>query len=289
MADDTAGTTGIANREQARYWTEEAGPVWVELQERFDAVLEPFGDLAVEAAGLAPGETVLDVGCGCGGSTLDLARRTGPSGRVVGLDLSAVMLDRARARVAAAGLANVDLRLADAEVAPLPEAGHDLVFSRFGLMFFGDPARAFANLRRSLRPGGRLATVTWQVPDRNPWLAEPLRALAGVLELPPPPGPGDPSPFSLADPSRVRELLAGAGFAGVALEDASAPVRLAAAEGEELADLVVRMGPGRSAYAAADPEARRRARAAVEAALGPYREGRGVRVPSAVWVVTARV
>jgi SAM-dependent methyltransferase len=286
MADEIVE---VANREQARYWTEEAGPVWVELQERFDAIVERFGELAVEAAGPRPGERVLDVGCGCGGSTLELARRVGPSGRVTGVDISAVMLARARARVAGASLDNVELVLADAEVAALPRAVHDLVFSRFGLMFFGDPARAFANLRESLRRGGRLAAVCWQGPDRNPWLAGPLRALAGVLELPPPPGPTDPSPFALADPARVRTLLGEAGFAEAAVQDAGGTVRLAAAGGEDLAELAIRMGPARSAYAAAGPEVRRRARAAVEAVLAPHRDAGGAAMPGAVWVVTARV
>jgi SAM-dependent methyltransferase len=285
MADETAD---IANHGQALYWAEEAGPVWVELQERFDALVKPFGELALEAAELRPAETVLDVGCGCGGSTLELARRTGSSGRVVGVDISPVMLDRARARVAAAGLDNVELLLADAEVAPLPATAYDVVFSRFGLMFFGDPARAFSNLRRSLRAGGRLAAVCWQGPDRNPHLAEPLRALAGVLELPARPGPTDPSPFALADPSRVHTLLRGAGFVDIALRDAAHPVSLTAAEGEEPAELVIRMGPARSAYAVAGPQTRRRARAAVDAVLAPYREDGGVSMPGAVWVVTAR-
>lgn len=279
----------MANEEQARYWGEEAGRIWVELEDRFDLVTGPFGDLALDAAAVSPGEAILDVGCGFGSTVIELARRTGPGGRVVGVDISAVMLDRARERVAAAGLGNVDLVLADAQTETLGTAAFDVVFSRFGVMFFADPVAAFTNLRRSLHGGGRLAFVCWQGPERNAWLVEPLRAVAGILELPPPPGPDDPSPLAFGDPARVRAVLGGAGFVDVDLAASPGTIRFGtAAESDRAAEIALQMGPGRVPYGRADAAAQARARDAVEGVIGPHRGPDGVVMPAACWVVTAR-
>lgn len=280
----------MANEEQARYWAEQAGPIWVELQERFDSITGPFGDLALEAASVGEGEAVVDVGCGCGGTLLALARRTGPRGRVTGVDISPVMLERARERVAAAGLDNVDLVLSDAQTGGLGSEVHDVLFSRFGVMFFDDPVAAFGTLRTSLRPGGRLALVCWQGPDRNRWLSAPPRALAGILELPPPPGPDEPSPFGLADPERILAVLGGAGFEDVSATGVDGTVRLAAPqEADRAAELTIDLGPGRIPYRRAAPDLQARAREAVDGVLAASRGPHGVIMPASAWVVTARV
>src|SRR6185369_15072156 len=170
---------------------------------------------AMDAAAVAAGERVLDVGCGCGSTTIELARRAGPTGHVVGADISGPMLADARARTAAAGLGNVELVHADAQTHAFPPSAFDLVFSRFGVMFFADPTAAFANLRGALRPGGRLAFVCWRSLPENPWMAVPL--MAALQHLPPPtiPGPEDPGPFSFADRGRVERILGGAGWSDV--------------------------------------------------------------------------
>ena len=206
MADD-------ANTEQREYWNEQAGPTWVRNQERLDAQIQPWGELALNALAAAPGEAVLDVGCGCGATSLALAAQVGPEGRVVGLDLSGPMLARARERAAAEGRANVSFLQADAQThAFAPE--FDALFSRFGVMFFDDPPAAFANLAGALRPGGRLSFACWQGREQNGWVSIPMAALIGEVELPPPPAPDAPGPFALGDPDRLRALLEGAGPEG---------------------------------------------------------------------------
>jgi SAM-dependent methyltransferase len=278
-----------ANLEQERFWNDEAGPAWVEHQERLDSLVGPFGELSLDAGAPAPGEWVLDAGCGTGATVLELAARTGPSGRVVGIDISAVMLDLARSRVAEAGLRTVELVRADAQVAVLPVEAFHLVHSRFGVMFFADPVAAFANLRSALRPDGRLAFVCWQAPDRNPWFSVPITAVSGILEPPPAPGPGAPSPFALADAGVTRAILERAGFSEIAVKGRGRPVLLAGA-GEEAGagEIVLSVLPVRAAYAAAPPEVRRRARTAVETALAPFAGPGGLALPGRVWVVTAR-
>src|SRR5262249_38336345 len=150
---------------------------------------------------------VLDVGCGCGDSTVDLARRVAPDGTVVGMDISAVMLERARQTAREQGV-NARFEHADAQTHAFAPASFDVLFSRFGVMFFADPTAAFANLRSALRPGGKLAFVCWQSLAENPWMLVPLGAAFQIIPPPPMPAPDAPGPFAFADQSRVRSILA---------------------------------------------------------------------------------
>jgi SAM-dependent methyltransferase len=283
----TPGDPGGPNAEQVRYWNEVAGQKWVARQALLDAQIGPLGLRAIDAGAIAPGEHVLDVGCGCGDSTLALAGRVGAAGSVTGIDVSAVMLARARERTA--GLVRVELLHADAQTHPFPAARHDVLFSRFGVMFFTDPTAAFTNLATALRPGGRLAFVCWQALERNPWLLVPLEAAARHITLPPPPDPGAPGPFAFADPRRVRGLLAAAGFRDIAL----APVDdvLAVGGGANLdatVEFLLQIGPAGAALREADPAAYPAVAAAVREALAPFAGPAGVHMPAAAWIVTAR-
>jgi len=166
-----------------------------------------------------PGQKVVDLGCGSGTTTLELAARVGPGGEVAGVDISAEMLARGRERAARAGTGNIEFVHADVQVHDLGEARFDAAYLRFGVMFFADPAAAFANVRRALRPGAALSFVCWQSVFDNEWMLIPGAAVASVTgSLPPMPGPGEPGPFSLADPGRVRAVLEAAGFGSVAVE-----------------------------------------------------------------------
>jgi SAM-dependent methyltransferase len=199
------------------------------------------------------------------------------------------MLERARAR--AAGRANLGFAHADAQTQRF-DAAFDLAFSRFGVMFFADPVAAFANLATALRPGGRLAFVCWQALDRNPWLLTPLRAVAGIVELPPPPPPGAPGPFSFADPERVRGILSAAGFSQVALEPDLGELAIGAGgDLERAVEFSMQVGPVAAALreaGAAGLAARGRAAAAIRAALAPSATPTGVRAGYAAWIATAR-
>jgi SAM-dependent methyltransferase len=277
------------NAEQIGYWNEVAGPRWVALQPMLDAQISPLGERAMEAAGVGAGERVLDVGCGCGQSSLQLAERAGPRGPVLGVDVSAPMLARAQERAREADAANLLFRRADAQVDALGEASFDLVFSRFGVMFFADPEAAFANLRRALAPGGRLAFVCWQGLAHNPWMLVPLAAIAAHVRLPPAPAPGAPGPFSFADAERVCAILRAAGLREIECAPLEGRLRVGG-EGDldAAVDFALQMGPAAAALREAGEAARPRAAAAVRDALAPYADDGGVCMDYSAWIVSAR-
>jgi len=277
-----------ANAEQIRYWNEAAGPKWVAFQKIIDAQIAPLGERAMDRAGIAPGERVIDVGCGCGDTTIALGRRVGPAGLVLGIDISAPMLARAAETARAEGLANVRFENADAQTHRLPPGAFDVVYSRFGIMFFADPVAAFTNLRAALRPGGRLAFVCWQALRENPWLFLALQAAAQHLTLPPPPAPDAPGPFSLANPKRLRGIVARAGFERIALEDLRTTLTLGGGTLEQAVRFLTEgVGPVSSILREADPALRPTVAAAVRAAIAPFHTPEGVRMGSAAWIVTA--
>jgi SAM-dependent methyltransferase len=278
-----------ANAEQSKYWNETAGPRWVAAQAALDEQLAPLGRIVMDRLALAPGARVLDVGCGCGDSTLELARRVGERGLAVGADLSAVMLARARERAAAAGLGQARFELAEAQTHAFPAGGFDAVFSRFGVMFFDDPPAAFRNLRRALASGGRVAFVCWQEIRENPWLLVPLMAAAQHVALPPPPAPDAPGPFAFADAGRVRGILEAAGLADVALEPLADFMTLGGGRSfDEVVEFLLQIGPTAAVLRESPPAAVAAVREAVREALAPYRSEGGVRMRYAAWVVTAR-
>jgi SAM-dependent methyltransferase len=281
---------GSPNEGQIEHWNRDAGPTWVRFQERLDAQIEPHGALALAALGPRAGERVLDVGCGCGTTSLELAARVGAKGEVVGVDISAPMLARAEERACEAGVTHLRFLQADAQTGALPEARFDAVFSRFGVMFFEEPEAAFANLRQALQPGGRLAFVSWQAPDRNPWVTTPMAAVAPLLEMPPPPPPGSPGMFGLADPERVRAVLAAAGFEDVAVRAETVEMRPGGGDVEEAVETFLEVGPvaGLLRQQEAGPALRARVREAVRDAFLAARGEEGLRLGSAVWIVTAR-
>jgi SAM-dependent methyltransferase len=201
-----------ANADQAAFWNAQPGQNWVAFQAALDAQLVEVTDRLLAACAARPGERVLDVGCGAGGSTLALADAVGPKGHVLGLDLSEPLLARAEARRRERGLAQVRFERGDAQDHPFASAAFDLAASRFGTMFFADPVAAFRNIARALAPGGRLAFVAWAGPEHNPWFAIPQRlaiARLGPVEPAPPDAPG---PMALRDAARVTGLLAAAGL-----------------------------------------------------------------------------
>jgi SAM-dependent methyltransferase len=278
------------NAEQHRYWNELAGPIWVAHQERLDRQIGPHGERALALLAPAPGERMIDLGCGCGDSTLALARRVAPGGHVLGLDLSEPMLARARERAAAAGLANVAFRVADVQSARLDAGAFDAAFSRFGVMFFADPVAAFRNVLRALRPGGRLVFACWRPVQENPWVLVPMAAAAPLLTLPPPPPEDAPGPFAFGDAERVRSILAAAGFEGIALEPIDLPMSPAGGDLDEAAETFLQVGPLASMLreANASEALREQVRGAVRKAFEPHLRGGRVELGSAIWLVQAR-
>lgn len=277
------------NAEQIRYWNEQAGPKWVAMQEQLDLQLAPLGLRGIERAAIVHGEAALDLGCGCGTTSLELARRTGETGNVLGVDVSAPMLDVARRRARDAGLRNVRFELADAQTHQFSCASRDVAFSRFGVMFFADPVAAFANVRRALKPGGRLAFVCWQSLGLNPWMALPLAAVAQHVSLPPPASPDAPGAFAFADRDRVAGILKNAGFADAAFEAVEEPLTIGGTPDLDAAvDFLLTVGPTQALLGQASEELRAQVVKSVRAAIAPHHTADGVRLPAAAWVVRAR-
>jgi len=277
-----------ANPEQHQYWNETAGPKWAQLSDVIDTQIAPLGGEAMDRIGVGAGQRVLDVGCGCGQTTLELARRVGAEGAVLGADISRPMLESARDRALEAGLRNARFEHSDAQVHPFEAEAFDLVFSRFGVMFFSDPVAAFANLLRALRPGARLGFVCWQALAQNAWMLRPMAAVAPLLSLQPPSDPHAPGPFAFADADRVTRILQDAGFGSVAVEGMER--ELLVGGGASLDDTVgflLQMGPAGAALRDAAEDVRNKAAAAVRDAIAPFETEAGVRMPAAAWLFQA--
>ncbi len=285
---ETLELTG-PNAEQIKYWNQLAGPKWVELQPLLDAQIAALGTRTMDRAGIVPGARVLDVGCGCGHTTIELARRVGPSGSVTGVDISTPMLEEARAAASRADVRNVRFENVDAQTHPFAPDRFDVVFSRFGVMFFAHPEDAFRNLCRALRPGGRLAFVCWQSLQANQWMLVPLQAAAKHIALPPPPAPGAPGPFALADADRVRGILERAGFADLVFDTLNDTPTIGGAGGlDQAVEFLLQMGPLGRLLREADPGVVPRVAAAVREALAPFHTADGIRMGCAAWAVSGR-
>ncbi|CAN5477449.1 methyltransferase domain-containing protein [soil metagenome] len=281
MSQDTA------NADQAAYWNAGAGDTWASLQDRLDHQLEPLGQRAMAALAPKAGERVLDIGCGAGQTSLALAAAVAPGGSVLGVDISHPLLEVARRR--AEGQSSLAFSEADAQTAPFEAAGFDTAFSRFGVMFFSDPPAAFANIRRALKPGGRLAFVCWRAPDQNPFMTLPMAAAAAQLPAPDSPpsalAPQAPGPFAFADPQRVRAILTAAGFADIEL--APHDQKIGSGDLDQTLTVALKVGP-LGAMLRENPDHRDAVVTAVREALAQHDGPDGVKLPSATWIVTAR-
>jgi SAM-dependent methyltransferase len=277
----------MANSEMVELWNGPDSEAWVETPERYDAMLEPLGVLALDAAALRAGESVLDVGCGSGQLTLQAAERVGPTGRVVGADVSGPLVARARQRGADAG--NVAFVEADAQVHDFGGPAFDAIVSRFGVMFFDDPATAFRNLRSAGNPSGRLAFVAWQAAPLNEWVMTPIGALVPHLGMPELPPPGSPGPFAFADADHVRSVLTAAGWRDVQVEGVETTVLVGGpGSAEDVVEFYQRDLFGRLMLAKAPEDKRLAALADLREAVGAGMSEDGLRQRAAVWVVTAR-
>lgn len=274
------------NAGQVAYWNGSAGERWRARQHDQDTLLAPVTDALLQRAAPAAGEVVLDIGCGCGATSIELARRIVPRGRVLGVDVSAPMLERARERVSP-GLP-IELINADATAYRFAPAAADLLFSRFGVMFFAEPGKSFANMRSGLRRGGRLAFACWQEPRKNPWLMLPLEEACRHVPRPPASGPEEPGAFAFADQGRVRGILEGAGFHRVALEAVDLRLDMGFGRGLDAAvEGAIGMGPAARALEGQPAELRAAAAESIRAALKRYQAGNVVALPGAIWIVTA--
>ncbi|MDE2227429.1 MAG: methyltransferase domain-containing protein [Alphaproteobacteria bacterium] len=268
------------------YWSGPGGEQWARNQEYGDRQFAPVAEALFKIATVRASERVVDIGCGCGTTTIALARMVGRQGRVLGIDVSAAMLALARNRAPQG--APVEFVRADATNYAFPRGAFDLLFSRHGVMFFAEPVRAFANLRTALAPGGRLAFSCFRAPRDNPWAMTPLQAAYRFVPPLPKLGPEDPGPFSFADETRVRRILGAAGFADIALQPVDLEFDLAVGRGLDAAVAnVVELGPTSRAVQGQSAEIRAKVAAAMRETLAPHVKGETVQLGAAVWLVTA--
>ena len=274
------------NADQIAYWNGPGGQRWADRQQTQDVVLTPVSNVLIDRAKAMAGERIVDVGCGCGAVAIALAQKVGPTGHVLGIDISAPMLARAR-QLAPPGLP-IDFVLADATVYPFDPASCDLLISRFGVMFFAEPARSFSNLRKALRPSGRLAFACWRDPRENPFFMAPLQAVYKHAPKLPQLGPDDPGPFAFASEKRVRRILGEAGFHGVALEPSDLSLDMAVGRGLDAAvTAALEIGPAARALAEQPPDVVAAAKNSIREALAPFARGQAVPLAASIWIVTA--
>ena len=270
--------------EQAAYWNGPGGTMWLGAYDRIRRGIADFSEVALRAANAQPGERVLDVGCGTGGTTAELAQAVGATGHVQGVDISETLVGAAQAQK----LANASFAVGDATTWPFEAGAFDLVFSRFGVMFFADPVLSFRNLRGALRPKGRLIFACWREPRENGWMMAPLMAAYKHVPKLPQLGPEDPGPFSFADEVRVRRILSAAGFTDIEMEACPLTFDVAAGRGLEAAvQGALEIGPASRALEGHPPDVVAAAVQSIRETLTPFAKGQSVLLPGAIWLVTA--
>ena len=278
------------NSEEIEYWNGAAGEIWTDSNRLFDQMFEPLADLAIARAAPKPGERVLDIGCGCGTTTLLIAERVAPGGSITALDISTLMLARAREWAKTAPVP-IQIINADAETHDFAPASFDVMFSQSGVMFFTNPNIAFANFHRALKPGGRVVFVCWRDPDLNPWMMLPVESVLHFapdgFELPNADAPA--SPFSFAPQEKVKTLLADAGFTDVQHEAHKVNIRIGEGDLNDCVDLAFKVvSPIRGILSQASDSDGPAVVDAVRAALAPYHTGNCIELAGSVWVVSAR-
>lgn len=283
---NTLNTGTGRTTDQVAYWNDEAGPRWVRMQERLDGAFAPLTEELLRRAAAQRGEIVLDIGCGCGSTVLQLASRVGPSGRVVGADVSQPMLSVAERRAGAQGIDNARLVLADVSTYDFTESSFDLAVSQFGVMFFDDPTKAFRNVRRALRPGARMLFMCWRSLSDSEFFSVPLAAAQTKLPPIPPPDATAPGPLAFADADRVRHILTDAAFTDVTIDafDALLPIGRRA----DATDMLMQVGPLTRLLVNAGTDIRDAVAAALDGALRDHESSGAVALRGGVWLVGAR-
>jgi SAM-dependent methyltransferase len=276
--------TDSANTEQIEHWNTRAGQTWVKFQEALDRQVEPLGLAAMTTLQPKEGEHILDIGCGCGQTSVDLARLVGATGSVLGVDISQPMLEVARRRPLPARNLHVTFKQLDAQSGELGHERFDAVFSRFGVMFFSDPEAAFVNIRKALKPAGRLAFVCWRPLEQNPWMHAPLDAALPLLPPLPPPDPTAPGPFAFANAGRVESILTAAGFGSVKICHFDATI--GGGDLEQTLELALNLGP-LGAVLRENPNLTASVTGVVRDTLSKFVTPKGVLMPAAVWIVSA--
>lgn len=279
-------TQRTSNQEQDEYWNGEEATHWIAHLDRYDAMLAPFHRHLFERVGIDRTATMVDIGCGCGATTL-AAADLAVDGLALGVDLSGPMLEVAAQRARRRVVDNARFERGDAEFHPFESEGVDHALSRFGVMFFADPVVGFSNIARALRPEGRLTFVCWQELAQNDWIVIPGAAAAAYVSLPPRVSGDAAGPFSLADPHRIDAVLGQAGFQSIDITPVEEALVLGASV-EDTVGFLAQTGMGRALLADVDDETRLCALEAMAEALTAHTDDDGVELASRAWLVSAR-
>ena len=275
------------NKNQRDFWSGKGGDIWVERQNAMDTMLSHLGEAALNKLNLNEGENVLDIGCGCGHTTLNIAKRISPDGQVTGLDISEPMLKRAKESANEMSISNASFNCVDVQTDDMGEEVYSAAFSRFGVMFFEDPIAAFRNINKSLITGASLSFVCWQSPALNPWQSLFIEAVKKYVDLPSPP-PRSPSPFAFMESEYVSSILEESNFQNIMIEGHEAEVNMFS--GRSLSDSVkdyISINPVVSGMLkdSTEQEKTEIINSAIEA-FSPYYSAKGLMFPSATWLVT---
>ena len=277
------------NKNQKDFWSGKGGDIWVERQNAMDTMLSPLGEAALNKLNFNEEENVLDIGCGCGPTTLNIAKRIGPSGNVTGLDISEPMLKRAKESAVEMSITNTSFKCVDVQTEDLGDQIYSAAFSRFGVMFFEDSIAAFKNINKSLISGGYLSFVCWQSPAVNPWQSLFIQEVKKFLDLPSPP-PRSPGPFAFMESEYVSSILEESKFQDITIEGHEAEVNMFS--GRSLSDSVkdyISINPvvTQMLKESSENQIAEIVNSGIEA-FSPYYSEKGLIFPSATWLVTAR-
>ena len=277
------------NKNQKDFWAGKGGDIWVERQNAMDTMLSPLGEAALNKLNFNEEENVLDIGCGCGHTTLNIAKRIGPSGNVTGLDISEPMLKRAKESAVEMSITNTLFKCVDVQTEDLGDQIYSAAFSRFGVMFFEDSIAAFKNINKSLISGGYLSFVCWQSPAVNPWQSLFIQEVKKFLDLPSPP-PRSPGPFAFMESEYVSSILEESKFQDITIEGHEAEVNMFS--GRSLSDSVkdyISINPvvTQMLKESSENQIAEIVNSGIEA-FSPYYSEKGLIFPSATWLVTAR-
>ena len=277
------------NKNQKDFWSGKGGDIWVERQNVMDTMLSPLGEAALNKLNFNEEENVLDIGCGCGHTTLNIAKRIEPLGNVTGLDISEPMLERAKESAVEMSITNTSFKCVDVQTEDLGDQIYSAAFSRFGVMFFEDSIAAFKNINRSLISGGCLSFVCWQSPAVNPWQSLFIQEIKKFLELPSPP-PRSPGPFAFMESEYVFSILEESKFQDINIEGHEAEVNMFS--GRTLSDSVkdyISINPVVTEMLrdSSEDQTTEIVNSAIEA-FSPYYSEKGLIFPSATWLVTAK-
>ena len=276
------------NIKQKQFWSGAGGDVWVDKQREMDIMLNPLGERAIQGLDLSGERKILDIGCGCGATTLEIAKIVN-QGEVIGVDISEPMLERATKTASDMMLTNTSFQVKDVQVDEMPRSYFDVAFSRFGVMFFEDPFEAFKNINHSLKDNGQLSFVCWQHASLNPWQSLSIQVIKEFLDLPAP-APKSPGPFAFEDKSYINEILTESGFRDIEIKDNQEDIVMFSGKSiREACEDYLTINPVVTEMLKNSPtELREEILEALIGKFSDFHNNEGLLFPSATWIVTAK-